>query len=132
MGFGAQIKTTKQEVKPAPSWMSQPIEEKPKEHPKEQVITPIQSEQIFWSYPELKTEKVVHKIPKVLETAVLKNADFANWFETVWMLLNLNARWNMNEAIIPEHLRHYVGARSIGIDGNWKSEKNEVIWYLYK
>jgi hypothetical protein len=129
MGFGAQIKTTKQEVKAAPTWMSEPIIQ---DKPKEPVVYALPDEQQFWKYPELKVDdKVIHVLPKRLETAILKDADFANWFETVWMILNLNARWNLNEAIIPKHLRHLVGARSVGIDGNWKSNKNEVIWQLY-
>jgi hypothetical protein len=132
MSFGQQIKTTKIEAKKeVPSWMS--IEPVVQDKPKEPVQYVDLQEDFFWKYPELKVDQsVIHKIPKSLENAILRNKDFANWFETVWMLLNLNARWNLNEAIIPEHLRHYVGARSIGSEGNWKSNKNEVIWYLYK
>ncbi len=135
MSFGQQIKTTKIEAKKeVPSWMNiEPIvQEKPKEPIEPKAINTIIPDECFWKYPELKvSQDVIHKIPKSLETAILKNVDFSNWFETVWMILNLNARWNLNEVIIPQHLRHYVGARSIGIDGNWKSNKNEVIWTLY-
>ena len=120
--------------KAAPSWMSQP-QNSPS---KDEVQTPVkpyrnleEEEMIIWKYPELKNDtQVTHKIPKVIERAMVSSEDFARWFDTIWMVLSLNARWNLNEVLVPEHLRPLLGCRSIGIDGNWK-KPGEVIWQLY-
>lgn len=135
------IASHKSEPITAPSWMTQSDAVSPsspsviteKDPPKPY---PVREEEepsfVLWKFPEMIADpKVTHIIPKKLERAMVTHPDFANWFETVWMVLSLNARWNLNEAIIPEHLRPLIGARSIGIDGNWKSEKGEVIWSLY-
>lgn len=83
-----------------------------------------------WIYPDQpKNENTAkHKMPYRLEKAILRSYDFQNWFETVWMVLNLNNRWTCNEVIVPQHLVDEIGATRVGVEENTKT--NQIIWTL--
>lgn len=83
-----------------------------------------------WIYPQQKKNEnnAKHKIPYRLEKAILKSYDFQNWFETVWMVLNLNNRWTLNEVFIPAHLCDQIGATKVTVEENKKT--GDIVWGL--
>lgn len=131
MGFTDRIKSTPQTTQP--SWMDAPIEEvknRPIDEPKiAPANSPQNSEGQIWVYKGCKNENLQkHRMPYRLERLILSSYDIQNWFETCWMVLNLNNRWTLNEFYVPEHLIDKLGASKIGVEENTKT--NEVIWSL--
>lgn len=119
--------------KVSPSWMDEPFSatQTPSKTPVKYIVPEEANNIVIWGYPELKNEDgVKHNMPDKLKRAMVSDKDFACWFDTIWMVLQLNARWNLNEVIVPEHLRSLIGARSLCIDGNWK-KPGEVKWSMH-
>lgn len=89
---------------------------------------------IVWTYKgqikgrDKDDKEFIHKLPFALERAVLTSYDFQNWFETIWMVLNINNRWTCNDVLIPDHLVDKVGATKIGMEENIRT--GQIIWTL--
>ena len=128
MGFTDKIKSVPQT--PQPTWMTAPVPEQKNRPIDEPKITEVKSvEGQVWVYKGSKNENLSkHRLPYRLERAILSSYDVQNWFETIWMVLNLNNRWTLNEVFVPNHLIEKLGATKIEAQENTKT--NEIIWSL--